>query len=111
MTLLDLEAEFCVIESPLSFRLTDNLSEAHGVMFLCPVCFQKNGGNVGTHSVLCWFNGRGVPVDRTPLPGRWNPAGTGLDDLTFVGPGAMSVQLNGGCGAHFMVEQGRVRNC
>lgn len=27
-------------------------SKADGIMFLCPVCFQKNGGPAGTHSML-----------------------------------------------------------
>jgi hypothetical protein len=83
------------------------LADAHGIIFLCPKCFEANGGEVGTHSVICWFNDRGVPADRTPGPGRWNPSGTGLDDLTFVGPGAVSVQLTGeGCSWHGFIKNG-----
>lgn len=81
------------------------LAEAEGVEFLCPVCFKKNGGNVGTHHVICWFNGK-VSEKVSPKPGRWNPSGTGLDDLTFVPPGAVSVQLLGGCNAHFFIRNG-----
>lgn len=60
----------------------DNLEAAHGVCFLCPLCFQKNGGNVGTHAVICWFKGK-VPDEATPGPGRWNVSGSGIDDLTL----------------------------
>jgi len=56
---------------------------AQGVMFLCPVCFVKNGGPVGTESVLCYFRGRGVPDDAVPGPGRWEAHGTGFDDLSL----------------------------
>ncbi len=71
-------------------RKVGTLVEADGVSFLCPSCWQKNNGPVGTDTVICWFVGR-VPDDISPGPGRWNPQGTGLGDLTFVGPGAYSV--------------------
>lgn len=88
------------------YRFVNTLEEADGVQFLCPLCYEKNGGSVGTHLVLCWFSGR-VPEETKPGPGRWNPAGTGLDDLTFVPPGAVSVQLLGeGCGWHGHVANG-----
>lgn len=87
------------------YILVETLSEADMIEFLCPLCFQKNGGPVGTHVVICHFTGR-VPDDAKPGPGRWNPAGTGLDDLTFVGPGLTSVQLIGGCGWHGHVNNG-----
>jgi hypothetical protein len=83
------------------------LSDADGVMFLCPKCYAANGGPVRTHVVICWFAGRGVPEDETPGPGRWRPSGTGLADLTFVGPGAASVALQGGCFWHGFIRQGR----
>jgi hypothetical protein len=89
-----------------AFREVDNLADADGICFLCPKCFVDNHGSVGTHSVICWFAGR-VPDDLDPRPGRWNPAGTGIDDLTFVGPGAASVLLTGGCGWHGFVKDGR----
>ena len=82
------------------------LADAQGVMFLCPKCYAENGGPVGTHMVLCWFAGRGVPEDEAPLPGRWNPSGTGIEDLTFVGPGAASVLLTAGCCWHGFVRNG-----
>lgn len=86
----------------------ETLAEAQGIEFLCPLCFAQNKGEVGTHGVVCWFNGRGVPDTATPGPGRWNPSGHGLDDLTFVPPGAVSVQLlGGGCKWHGFVAGGR----
>jgi len=85
----------------------ENLSEAQGLWFLCPKCFEANGrSNVGVHAVICWFADRGVPDDTQPKPGRWRPAGTGIDDLTFVGPDAASVQLVGGCNWHGFVRDG-----
>jgi hypothetical protein len=91
----------------VSIPYVDTLAEAHGVMFLCPKCYATNGGEVGTHHVLCWFVGK-VPDDADPKPGRWNPSGTGIDDLTFVGPGAASVLLTSeeGCQWHGFVNNG-----
>jgi hypothetical protein len=66
------------------------LGEADGVKFLCIGCYLKNSGPVGTDTVICWFKGK-VPDDLDPKPGRWNPVGTGLGDLTFAGPGPFSV--------------------
>lgn len=109
MKLRDLEASFLKIidERTMSIDPAITLAEAQGIIFLCPKCFAANGGNVGTHSVICWFSGRGVPDERTPKPGRWNPSGTGIDDLTFIGPGAASVLLTGpGCGWHGFVKDG-----
>lgn len=107
----DLEAEFLRYEGAkedghVHWTRVETLAEAHGVRFLCPLCFATNQGNVGTHSVICWFEGK-VPDEATPGPGRWNPQGTGLNDLTFV-PGAktQSVKLEGGCNWHGFVVNG-----
>lgn len=84
----------------------DLLAEAHGLQFLCPKCFVTNGGDVGTHSVICWFEGK-VPDDVAPKPGRWNPVGTGIDDISFVpGQKSNSVLLLGGCDWHGFVTNG-----
>lgn len=84
-----------------------SISEAHGVSFLCPKCFVANGMSaVGTHQVICWFTGK-VPDDAAPGPGRWNPQGNGLEDLSFVAPGSTSVLLYGGCGWHGFVQKGK----
>src|SRR4051812_4292320 len=69
-----------------SWVTIDHLSEADGVQFLCPKCYQSNNGEVGTHVVICWFANK-VPAELRPGPGRWNPSGTGLHNLTFVPPG------------------------
>lgn len=107
MRLRDLEAQFLKITSPHSYSYVDTLAEAQGVIFLCPKCYAANGNsNVGTHSVICWFADRGVPDDLNPKPGRWVPAGTGYDDLTFVGPNAASVLLMSGCCWHGFVRDG-----
>ncbi len=60
-----------------------SIGNAQGVLFLCPVCFKKNGGAAGTESVLCWFKGRGVPDSATPGPGRWDASGASFEDLTL----------------------------
>lgn len=86
--------------SPVDF------ADADGVHFLCPKCFDAKGGPVGTHSMICWFTGK-VADDVDPKPGRWNPGGTGIDDLTFVGPGMVSVKLTGGCLWHGLITNGR----
>ena len=105
------------------WRRVETLAEADGLWFQCPKCASDRGGAdaverfdahegwpdsrgvPGAHYVLCWFVGR-VADDVAPVPGRWNPSGTGLDDLTFVGPGAVSVLLTGGCGWHGFVRDG-----
>ena len=80
----------------------DALALAQGVWFLCPKCFQANGGRVGTHMVMCWFRERGVPDTATPGPARWAVSGTGLADLTL----SPSIQLLGGCNWHGFVRGG-----
>jgi len=106
MTALNaLEAEFIRHVGGGRMLHVGSLSEADGVMFLCPKCHKENDGPVGTHRVVCWFVGK-VPDDISPKPGRWNPSGTGLDDLTFVEPGAVSVAILGGCRWHGFVRQG-----
>lgn len=100
MKLADLEASFVgqLSEDGRQYRKVPTLAEAQGVMFICPKC--------GGHSILCWFKDRGVPDTQDPKPGRWIPSGSGLADLTFVGPGAASVLLTGGCGWHGFVKDG-----
>lgn len=93
-----------------------NLAEAQGVMFLCPKCFQTNGGKAGTHRVVCWSRSRGVPEHVAPSPGRWNLDGTDMHDLTLNGDqpgdkprdGARSVLLTSGCEWHGFVTNGEV---
>lgn len=105
-TLAELGAEFLRIVDADHTERADSLADAQGVMFLCPKCYEAKGGPVGVHRVICWFAGRGVPDSQVPTGGRWEPAGSGLDDLTFVGPAAASVLLNGACGWHGFVRAG-----
>lgn len=105
-TLRELDGKFLKLsEDNSQSSIVDFLSDADGVMFLCPKCFKANKGKVGTHSVICWFVGK-VPDEVSPHSGRWNPSGTGLDDLTFVEPRACSVKLIGGCEWHGFVKNG-----
>jgi len=82
MRLAELEAEF-VRHVPNGLKRVETFAEAQGLMLLCPACWNKNGGSVGTHSILIWFAGKGVPDEERPAP-RWNAAGTSLEDLTIT---------------------------
>lgn len=65
------------------------LAEADHLMFLCPLCFGKNGGAIGTHSVMVTFAGRVVPDDAGSRsadgkPTRWTVvSGSSIDDLVL----------------------------
>lgn len=88
-----------------SFRRHETMFESDGLWFLCPKCFGKNNGPIGTHAILCWFVGH-VADAADPKPGRWEPKGSGLDDITFVGPRAASVLLTSGCKWHGFIRNG-----
>lgn len=79
------------------------VNNADGAMFLCPACFRKNSGPVGTHSVLVWFRDR-VSDERTPGPGRWIASGNTITDLT------LSPSVDVGCW-HGFVTNGEVSTC
>lgn len=109
MKLRDLNGELIrlVGDGSSSFMRVDTVAAAQGVWFLCPRCFAANGGARATHRVMCWFADRGVPADMRPLPGRWIPGGTTIDDLTFVGPAAASVFLQQAeCHWHGFIRNG-----
>jgi hypothetical protein len=107
MRLLDLKPRFLHRENDKSFSFVENIGDADGVSFLCPKCFEQNGGPAGTHSVICWQPH--VPETTYPIPGRWKFEGTDLEDLTLV-MGSSSVLLASppGCGAHFYVRVGEI---
>lgn len=105
MRLTELEPDFLIFVDERNFRTTDDVGEADGVMFLCPKCYVKNGGPVGTHRVICWTPK--VPADVNPKPGRWDLVGTGYGDLTLRA-GSSSVLLQGGCEWHGFVRNGEV---
>lgn len=91
------------------YHITAPFPTAHGIRFLCPKCMLANNmDSRGVHGVICWFEGR-VPDSAKPGPGRWNPTGTGFDDLSFVpGKKSQSIQLEGGCAWHGYITNGLV---
>lgn len=105
--LLTLEPQFLKYTSLEGYRQVDTLAEADGILFLCPKCFAaSNATREGVHSVVCWFEDK-VPDTAVPGPGRWNPTGTGYDDLSFVpGKRSNSVLLVGGCAWHGFITDG-----
>lgn len=106
MRLTELEPEFLKREAPDRWQCEGvSKAEADGVLFLCPVCLVAKGGRVGCHAVICWQPN--VPQDTSPTGGRWRMEGTGFDDLTLVA-GSSSVQIVGGCNAHFYVRNGEI---
>lgn len=107
MRLSELEPEFLKDSGEGHSRMGVSKAEADGIMFLCPVCFAKNNGPVGTHSIICWQPH--VDPNRDPKPGRWAFQGTGIGDLTLVAASS-SIYLNGGggCQAHFFIRNGNI---
>lgn len=102
----ELEAVFLKIEDAKHWREVDVITDADGVRFLCPVCFDDPPvGPIGCHSIICWQPH--VDQSHTPKPGRWTFVGTNLDDLSLVA-GSSSVLLTSGCAVHFHVRDGRV---
>jgi len=109
MRLTDLEPSWLKLIDEKSYQTNVSMAEAQGLLFLCPLCFAKNGGAVGTHGIICWSRSRGVPDSQDPKPGRWTFEGTGFEDLTVNGdpPGnARSILLLGGCGWHGFITNG-----
>jgi len=105
MKLTDLEPHWMQLSDKRTFREVETVEAADGIRFLCPVCFQRNNGPVGTHSILCWRPR--VPADIYPAPGRWEFQGGSFDDLTLVA-GSSSILLQGGCNAHFFIRDGKI---
>jgi len=71
------------------------MTDAQGVRFRCPKC--------GGHSVLIWFEGRGVPEQLRPRP-RWKATGTSVADLTLT----PSILIRAPCGWHGFVTNGQI---
>lgn len=85
------------------------LTDAQGLLFLCPLCFAQNHGPVGTHACEVSFEGRGVLPEQGShntegKPTRWNVAGSGFHDLTLT----PSILLQGGCNWHGFITNGEV---
>lgn len=87
------------------FAPVETFAAAHGVRFLCPKDFAKNGGAVGTLSVYVWFQGSPVPAhighNKKGETVRWNASGTGLDDLVLTP--SIQEEDEGYCGWHGFV--------
>lgn len=65
------------------------LEESNGIFFLCPVCWNKNNGPVGTHGIVVTFHGRNVPDElgshnKEGQPTRWNVSGNSYENLTLT---------------------------
>jgi hypothetical protein len=107
MQLAKLEGQFVAHGPNDGYRDVDRFEDATGVMFLCPACFEKNGGPEGTHYVLVWFRDRGVPASQMPGPGRWGAKGTSLEDLTLTP--SIDLSHGSGCKWHGFVTDGEAK--
>jgi len=94
-------ARFVVPSANGSWREVETRAEAQGIWFLCPLCFEHHGGDVGTHGVLVWFVGVGVPDAVKPVT-RWKAYGLDMSDLSL----SPSVKLWAGCAWHGWVRSG-----
>lgn len=88
------------------FAPVETVAEADHVNFLCPLCFEKNGGPAGTHKVMVTLAGREVPEeagsrDSTGKPSRWSASGTGIDDLVLTPSIALDAGRPEGAGCHW----------
>ncbi len=83
MRLKELGATFIRLASK-GWMQVGTLQEAQGLEMLCPGCWAKNDGPIGTHVVVAWFRDRGVPNEAIPGPGRWAVSGTRIEDLTLM---------------------------
>ena len=73
------------------------------------MCFQQNGGAVGTHLCSVTFEGRGAQDHhgshgKDGKPTRWSVSGTGFSDLTT----SPSILLTAGCNWHGYITNGEV---
>lgn len=87
----------------------ETLADAQGIWFLCPACFVKNGGAVGTHSVDVTFADRGATDDqgshnREGRPVRWRVSGIDFASLTLQ----PSIDLTPACTWHGFITNGEV---
>lgn len=113
MKLTELDAKFVRYETRNGSQQwtipVEAFADAQGIMFLCPVCFTKNNGPVGTHLVDVTFEGRGAAADQGShgtdgQPTRWAVSGDRFENLTT----SPSVLLVGGCGWHGFITNGDV---
>jgi hypothetical protein len=97
----------------------DTLSEANGILFLCPKCERDEAisGKRGVHSVVCLTPA--VPKEWGQGPGRWPMTGTSFEDLTLT-PSIWLTESHCGlckcnpgeyCGWHGFILNGEVTFC
>ena len=88
----------------------ESLTEADGISFLCPGCFTRNGGAVGTHRINVFFEGRGAPphigLNSSGVTSRWDVMGNDFLDLTLH----PSIHVRSGCGWHGFVKHGMIES-
>jgi hypothetical protein len=116
MKLVQLEPQFVQYfrdEVAHFLRHVPDLVQAQGIQFLCPSCFIRNNGAVGTHLIEVSFAGRNVRDDegshkRDGQPSRWNCSGSGYGDLTLT-PSVLIDPAKPACdGWHGFVTNGEV---
>ncbi len=106
MKLLELGPRFLKLSNDTSWRESELFSDADGIQFSCPLCYQNKGNSLqGVHSIICWQPQ--VPQTIYPVPGRWSFFGTGFNDLELKA-GSSSILLTGGCKAHFFIRNGEI---
>lgn len=104
MNLIELYATFLYAHGNFLHHV-DKIEEANGIRFLCPHCFVKNNGVMGTHAIMCFTPGTILGwTDRTE---RWTMKGSSLFDVSL----SPSVLLITGCRWHGFVENGEIRTC
>lgn len=93
-----------------TFLPVDCIGEADGINFLCPLCYQRNRGEIGTHLIHIHFEGRGSPdhlgVNSEGRTSRWHVKGNDFHDLTL----SPSIHVKSGCGWHGFVTHGQIKN-
>lgn len=107
MKLIDLNPKWLKHHNHVSWFRVQSKDQADGIQFLCPKCFKANNGPEGTHSIICWAPQ--VSSNLSPRPGRWTMEGTDFNNLTLKAKSS-SVQLTGGCEAHFHIINGEIKD-
>lgn len=99
MRLADLEPHFNPPGSPVA---------ASSLRFLCPKCFHVNGGAAGTHLIRVVNHG----TEAHKSGPSWVFRGSSADDFTLDwapgSEGRSSIQIIGGCEAHFNIHNGTI---
>ena len=91
----------------------ESLAGAQGIQFLCPVCFIKNSGPIGTHAIEVSFADKGVVDDegshnREGKPSRWNASGSHYNDLSTQPSILIDPALPACAGWHGYITNGEV---